>query len=501
MTTFTTTPIFYANGEPHLGHAYSGILADICHRYQRLAGHNDVLITGTDEHGKKIASTAEAHHTDIREFVDQKSAAFSALWRPLVIEPDVFVRTTDTYHKAHITEVWSRLLAKGDIYLGAYSGEYCVACEQYYSERDLNGRQCPVHGREVETISEPTYLFKLEHYRQSLLAYYHANPGVITPLHYQEAIIEQLEAGPLEDLSVSRINNNWGVEVPNDQEHTVYVWIDALFGYITAITSQDGSEQDIANTVHVLGKDILKFHALYWPCLLLALELPLPRKLVVHSWWTIEGEKISKSNPDTIVNPEVFAKRLTADGLRYALVRQKPLSRDGNVSLSEFIETVNADLANSFANLVKRNNTLITQYFAGHISQDNAIALDDECLLLLSSAEEYIQQAATAYQSFSPFEVTLALKQLLDETNGFFHHRSPWLMNKGKGSQHVRQTCFVVANIVRQIAIAISPITPILAQSVLSEFGLSLKTLKWESVAFTDEVNVTGAKSHFQRVK
>ncbi|RXJ71525.1 methionine--tRNA ligase [Veronia nyctiphanis] len=499
MTTYTTTPIFYANGEPHLGHVYSGILADIFHRYRRLIGQPNVLITGTDEHGKKIALAAEAHQRDIHSFVDEKAKAFSDLWESFSITPDVFVRTTDVEHKAKIREIWSRLVNKGDIFLGSYSGEYCVACEQFYSERELNNKRCPVHGKEVETVEEATYLFRLENYRQSLLTFYRDNPDFITPRHFQESLIEQLEIGELEDLSVSRVNNSWGVNVPGDV-HTVYVWIDALFSYITAIERSGGSQQDIAETVHVLGKDILKFHAIIWPAFLLALDLPLPKKLVVHSWWTIEGKKISKSNPETTVNPRVFSDKLTSDGLRYAFTRQKPLSRDGNVSIVDFIELVNADLANSFANLVKRNNTLIQKHFNGELPKWESILNDDQCKALFETSLEVLNDIRQAYEAFSPYEVTVRCKQLVDDVNSFFHCRQPWLINKGLEHQHVAATCFVVANIVRQVAIAVSPITPELSASVLSEFGEKLDDTCWETLSLDENIRLTSVNSHFKRV-
>ena len=278
MTTFITTPIFYASGDPHTGHAYSGIIADICHRFRQLCGEHNILITGTDEHGQKIAATAQAYHVDVVAFVDAKAAAFADLWPRLGIQPDIIIRTTQAEHKADVSAVWQQLVSKGDIYPGTYSGEYCVACEQYYPRRELEGDCCPVHKKPVQTVEEATYLFRLETYRQRLLEHYQQHPNLITPSHFQDAIIEQLKAESLESLSVSRVNNTWGITVPNDSNHTIYVWIDALFSYISAIQLSGHNSEAIASAVHVLGKDILKFHALYWPAFLLALDLPLLSK-------------------------------------------------------------------------------------------------------------------------------------------------------------------------------------------------------------------------------
>ena len=306
------------------------------------------MITGTDEHGQKIAHTAKSNNQPTQDFVNKISETFRNLWPKLEVEPDVFIRTTAKDHKANIQGLWKTLEQQGDIYLGSYSGDYCVACEQYYPKRELIDHNiCPVHKRPVAHIEEQTYLFRLEKYRLALIDHYQTTPDLIVPQHFQQTLIEQLKSGPLEDLSVSRINNQWGVRVPSNQNHTVYVWIDALFSYITALEQTGTEKTAIAKTRHIIGKDILLFHAVYWPAFLMALDLPLPEKLIVHGWWTIDGEKISKSNPDTTVNPSTFAEQLTSDGLRYALVRQKPLYRDGNVVLDEFSELINADLYQS----------------------------------------------------------------------------------------------------------------------------------------------------------
>ncbi|PSV30175.1 methionine--tRNA ligase [Photobacterium sp. GB-27] len=501
MTSFITTPIFYANGDPHLGHAYSGIIGDIFHRFALLTGEQSLLITGTDEHGQKIALTAEKNKYDVKTFVDTKSATFSGLWPELNIHPDIFIRTTHSDHKLHVSKVWQKLYANDDIYLGAYSGEYCVACEQFYPERELGeNKHCPVHKKPVQTVEEETYLFRLEKYRAKLLDFYQSNPGVVTPQHFQQSIIAQLQEGPLEDLSVSRINNTWGVKVPNDVNHTIYVWIDALFSYITAIEQTGHTSLAVSKTKHVLGKDIFKFHALYWPAFLLALDLPMPKKLIVHGWWTVEGNKISKSIPETTVHPSSFSQRLTNDGLRYALVRQKPLFRDGNLAINELTEVVNADLANNFANLVKRNHALLLRHFDGKLESSITQTLDQECLQLLNECQEKLEQIAHSYRTDDIYQVSLVLKQVLTQLNSFFHHRAPWLISKGQESQHVQNTCFVISNILREVAFLYSPITPNLAKSILEELKeTNSSVLQNGNIALRDII-ITEAKSHFERI-
>lgn len=503
--TFYTTPIFYANGEPHLGHAYTAIITDVFHRFFSLLGSHSQLITGTDEHGQKIAGTAQSSGKLPQEFVDQLSQTFSSLWPKLTIEPDVFIRTTDQDHKAHIQTLWRQLQQQGDIYLGNYSGDYCVACEQYYPKRELiDGSLCPIHKQPIEHVEEQTYLFRLEKYRQALLDYYKSNPDVIVPSHFQKTLIEQLESSPLEDLSVSRVNNQWGIQVPSDPEHTVYVWIDALFSYISAIQRSGSNEQAIANTEHVIGKDILQFHAVYWPAFLLALDLPLPRKLIVHGWWTINGEKISKSNPETTVNPSQFAERLTVDGLRYALVRQKPLYRDGNVVLDEFAELINADLLNNFANLVKRNHTLIDKLFAGEISLDKAGCLDEECQAQLSLSAIALSDIVDAYFQRDLYRVTKEVNTLLSELNAFFHHRAPWLASNaaiGEHSElHAAQTCLLVGNVVTELTWLLSPIVPELANRILAELNTPASSILTQGRLSLRNVSIQSANSHWQRV-
>lgn len=499
---FVTTPIFYANGEPHLGHAYSGVIADVFHRFFRLLGAESRLITGTDEHGQKIANTAISHQQPTLEFVDATSKAFRTLWPQLGIEPDVFIRTTAADHKAHIENVWRPLEQQNDIYLGHYCGNYCVACEQYYPERELVEQHlCPVHKQPITHVKEQTYLFRLDKYRLALLEYYQTNPNVIVPQHFQNTIIELLKSDKLDDLSISRINNKWGIPVPSNQDHTVYVWIDALFSYITALQRTGAEKTDIVNTRHVIGKDILLFHAVYWPAFLLALNLPLPEKLIVHGWWTIDGEKISKSNPSTTVNPNVFAEQLTTDGLRYALVRQKPLYRDGNVVLGELAELINADLLNNLANLVKRNHTLINKEFAGKITLQETGELDLECQAFLAKHVPRLGNIVDAYHDCDLHRVTKITNTLLSELNGFFHHRAPWLCRKGQPVQKSKQTCLVVSNFIRELVWLLSPIVPTLSRRIAIELGNRPCSLLKHGKFTVEGVEIESANSHWQRVE
>ncbi|CAM3903840.1 methionine--tRNA ligase [Vibrio aquimaris] len=502
-TEFITTPIFYANGEPHLGHAYTGIIADIFCRYERLA-QIDIgckLITGTDEHGQKIASAAQSNNLPAQDFVDTLSQSFQDLWPKLAIEQDAFIRTTDRQHKLNIQRIWQQLEQQGDIYLGHYSGHYCIACEQFYPEKSLlDGACCPVHKREVIFSQEETYLFRLEKYREALIEYYQSNDNCIEPSHYQQSLIEQLKSSPLDDLSVSRINNKWGIQVPNNQGHTVYVWIDALFSYLSAIQNCGGNTHSLAHTQHVIGKDILLFHAVYWPAFLLALDIKLPQKLIVHGWWTIGGEKVSKSNPHTTVNPSLFSERLTCDGLRYALLRHKPLHRDGNLVLDEFAQTINADLLNNLANLVKRNHTLITKNFAGEIKLAEISQLDKGNLACINKVIPVLENIINAYQTRDLHRVAKEVNWILTELNGFFHQRAPWLVNKEQPEAKAKQTCLVVSNLVRELVWLLSPITPTLCQTIIEEKGTPSSSLFEHQALILKDAVALCAKSHWQKI-
>ena len=499
MTKIFTTPIFYANGEPHLGHAYSSILADIFHRYSLLANSESCLITGTDEHGLKIAQAASKSCTEVEDFVDRKSASFAELWSALKIEPDIFIRTTDRFHAQFVEKVWKKLRDKGDIYLGNYQGQYCIGCEQFYNKRDLvDEKYCAIHKTEVQFFEEETYLFRLSRYREQLLEFYTSNQDFIIPTFTQDYVVKQLKEEPLEDLSVSRINHKWGIPVPGDENHTIYVWIDALFSYLSAIQKAGYNPDQLKKTTHILGKDILKFHAIYWPAFLLALELPLPKHLIVHGWWKVEGHKISKSIPETVVHPKAFQTELSNDGLRYALIKQKPLFRDGDLVQDSLKHVINADLVNNFANLVKRNNTLILKQLSGEIT--GITDLDIECRQIVTEAEVKLNKVIDGYQAFDILIVSQLLNQILTELNRFFHERSPWLINKGLARAHVSSTCFVVANVVREVAILYSPIIPSLSESILNELGDNRSASLERGCPLLRDISINKVQNHFTRV-
>ncbi|MBU2710047.1 methionine--tRNA ligase [Zooshikella harenae] len=503
MTNIVTTPIFYVNGAPHLGHAYSGYLAGVYKRFHALVyDESCLLISGTDEHGQKILESVVRSKTDINQFIKDKVQAFKTLWPELGVQTDIFVRTTEEQHHDLIQSVWNKLVEKGDIYLGYYQGLYCLGCEQYYTNYELQDNCCPIHKTPVEIKSEETYLFRLDTYRKQLIAFYQHSPDFITPSHYSQAILDYLKQGPLEDLSVSRVNVSWGIKVPDHQEHTIYVWIDALFSYLTALKKAGYDPSVLTKTTHIIGKDILKFHAIYWPALLLAANLPLPKKLLVHGWWTINGQKISKSNPETLISPNDLSDKLTSDGLRYALFRQKKIARDGNIIINELIEVINADLVNNFANLVKRNHTIILKCFLGSIDSKfiDQSTLSNLSKLTIKHCEQAVKEIFYFYKTFNFYQATLSWKEALDHCNGYFHQRTPWKINKGKSNISVQETCLVISNLVRLLAIVAYPLIPSLTSQVLQELGEDITTLQWQSACDLRSITIKEAHSHFKRL-
>jgi methionyl-tRNA synthetase len=383
---YVTTPIYYVNDAPHLGHAYTTIAADALARFHRMRPGTDTrFLTGTDEHGLKIEQAAQARGLSPQALADEVVERFRATWKNHDVSNDDFIRTTQPRHKAVVAELWQKMAAAGDIYLGAYEGWYCVSCEAYYPEGQLEGdKLCPTHKTPATWLSEPTYFFRLERYQQRLLEHIELHPGFIQPEAYRNEVVSFVKSG-LRDLSVSRTTFQWGIPVPGDPAHVIYVWIDALTNYYSALAETESGEDrrkrhwrsdDGNQIVHLIGKDILKFHAVYWPCMLMSAGLPLPTTILSHGWWTVRGEKISKSMPATRVDPNQLAADLGADALRYFVLREVPLGLDGDFSYEALLTRYNSDLANDLGNLVARSLTMATKLTDGKVP-----AVDRDALL------------------------------------------------------------------------------------------------------------------------
>jgi methionyl-tRNA synthetase len=461
-TLYITTPIYYVNDVPHLGHAYTTIAADALARFHRsahqLPGDATRMLTGTDEHGQKIEEAATKRGMTPRQLTDDVAPRFSQAWRQLNIANDDFIRTTEPRHQKVVAALWKKIEAAGDLYLASYEGWYCVGCEAFYTESQLvkegDTWQCATHKRPVDWVAkERSWFFRMASYQQKLIDHIEANPDFIRPEGYRNEVVSFLRSG-LRDLSVSRTSFSWGISPPStDPEgraHVIYVWLDALTNYLSALCDDGNLDSELVkqfwpHAVHLIGKDILRFHAVYWPCFLMSAGLPLPRSIIAHGWWTVRGEKISKSLPATRIDPMVLAAQLAqtaplgfqigVDALRYYLLREVPLGNDGDFTLESLFARYNAELANDLGNLINRSITLLQKFGATYPpSRGNGRARGDTQQALQQTLETTIEAVCQeAHQYFSAFAPARALEtiwRLVREANRYVDMSAPWALAK-----------------------------------------------------------------------
>jgi methionyl-tRNA synthetase len=475
---YITTPIYYVNDVPHLGHAYTTIAADALARFHRSRGQDTWMLTGTDEHGQKIQDAAIARNMTPIDLADEVVERFRETWANLEIAHDDFIRTTELRHKEVVQEIWQRMEAAGDIYLDAYRGWYCVSCEAYYPEAQLLAdKTCPVHTETpARWVEEPSYFFKLSEYQQPLLDYIASHPEFIRPEGYRNEVVSFLKSG-LRDLSISRTTFNWGIEVPGAPEHVMYVWIDALSNYISALGPLDGelNRRFWPVTCHLIGKDILRFHAVYWPCMLMSAGLPLPRCVFAHGWWTVKGKKIAKSMPATRVDPNQLAADIGADALRYFLLREVPLGLDGDFSYESLIGRYNSELANDLGNLLNRATAMTAKYFDGEIPDySSELAAAGPHAELAAAASAAVSAAAAAYEDFAPSRALEEIWALVRQANRYVDSCQPWQLAKqaerrGELGHVMRATLEALACAARMVA----PVMPRKAVEILERMGVA----------------------------
>jgi methionyl-tRNA synthetase len=473
---YITTPIYYVNDKPHLGHAYTSVACDAIARYLRLDGMEVKFLTGTDEHGQKVEKSAKAAGIPPQEFVDEVSEHFRDMGQVLELTNDDFIRTTQERHKKASQAMWKALEAAGDIYLGSYSGWYSVRDEAFYQESELIEGKAPT-GAEVEWVEEPSYFFKLSKYQQPLLDFYQANPGFILPESRRNEVIRFVEGG-LKDLSISRTTFQWGVPVPGDEKHIMYVWLDALTNYLTATGYPDLSAEQYKKfwpaSLHMVGKDILRFHTVYWPAFLMSAKLPLPERVFAHGWWTIEGEKMSKSLGN-VVAPNHLVQRYGLDQTRYFLLREVPFGSDGNFSAQAMFERINADLANNIGNLAQRTLSMIAKNCNASVplKNDGDLLQQDRALMELvrvtdtathERAREQIQRAKFA-------EVIGAILNMASSANEYIDREAPWTLKK-ENPARMNAVLYYLAESIRCIAIMLQPFTPHAAAKLLDQLAV-----------------------------
>jgi len=459
---YVTTPIYYPNDIPHIGHAYTTIAADVISRWNKIKGNDVFFLTGTDDHGKKISLAAEKAGKTPKEFTDELIPKFKDAWKKLNIDYNKFIRTTDKDHESVVKAVLQKVFDKGDIYKGEYEGDYCTDCEAYYTEKDLINGCCPIHKTKVEKLKEESYFFKLSKYQKKLLELYKKNPEFISPKSRRNEIINRVKEG-LSDLSISRANFDWGIKIPFDKSHVCYVWFDALFNYYSA-TRKDRKEKYWPADVHLIGKDILWFHTVYWPAFLFSAGIKLPKKVFAHGWWTFDKEKISKSR-GKVINVDELVSIAGVDSARYFLFRSTPFGDDGDFSEKALINRHNNELADKLGNLVSRVSALAEKYGLKEVNFKK-INVDIHVSNVVRDISELIER----------FEFDKALNSIftfIDILNQFVQNKKPW-------ETQSKEDLFELVTGLRVATTFLWPFIPETSEKIAKNFGfkISLEELK-----------------------
>lgn len=482
---YITTAIAYTSRKPHIGNAYDIVLADMIARYKRMMGFDVYLMTGSDEHGQKIEEIAKAEGITPKEYVDKISGEIRGVWDSLNTSYDKFIRTTDDYHEKVIQKIFKKLYDQGDIYKGHYEGKYCVPCESFFTASQLVDGKCPDCGREVVDAKEEAYFLKLSKYQDKLLEYYEQNPDFIKPESRKNEMINNFLKPGLSDLCVSRTSFKWGIPVPFDDKHVVYVWLDALSNYITGVGyDPDGSSEQFDKLwpadLHVIGKDIVRFHTIYWPIILMALGLPLPKQVLGHPWLLVGEDKMSKSRGNVIYADDM-AKRFGIDAVRYYLLSEMPYAQDGTITYESFITKYNADLANTLGNLVNRSVAMTNKYFDGKVQASENTAVCDKDLI--DTAKATIKKYYELMDSYHNADACDAVMSLAKRCNKYIDETAPWALAKDESRRaDLSKVLYNLLECIRLIGIMLSPVIPDSSKSIETQLCCENKTLEYGAV-------------------
>ncbi|OQQ92096.1 methionine--tRNA ligase [Ligilactobacillus salivarius] len=499
-TFYITTPIYYPSGKLHIGNSYTTIACDVLARYKRLQGYDVFFLTGTDEHGLKIEQKAQALGMQPQEYVDKMAADIKELWKKLEITNDKFIRTTDDYHEKAVQNIFEKLLAKGDIYLGKYRGWYSVSDEEYFTESQLAevyrdedgnmiGGKAP-SGHEVQLVEEDCYFFKMSKYADRLVKYYEEHPDFIIPDTRKNEMLNNFIKPGLEDFALTRTSFNWGVKVPSNPEHVVYVWIDALCNYITALGYETGDDDSLFKKywpadVHMVGKEIVRFHTIYWPIILMALDLPLPKHIIGHGWLLMRDGKMSKSKGN-VVYPEMIVERYGLDALRYYLMRAVPFGNDGVFTPEDFIGKINFDLANDLGNLLNRTVAMINKYRGGQIPElKSGVTAFDKDLedVAANTIKNFEEQMDSVHFSNALDEVW----KLVARSNKYIDETEPWILAKDETKKDELDSVLAhLAASLRLVAILIQPVMTHTPKEIFAQLGLNSDDMAIQGVSYFD---------------